>query len=1185
MKVLFAVSSESISEAIIKRYQKEYKEILSYKNVYYFNAILKEIQKDKTYDRIVISEDLEPFSNNNYDTIDKFIFEKLDSISDEAHDNQGKEASIILICTDRRVKGSSILVKLFGIGVYNALLGNDRSMDEVCRLINRPRNKKEAKIYYRIDAEDVNYKAENENEVSEVEIQNILTHFKKLGRNTAKYSESFNNISAQYTDEQLRIIVNCLPINVKAVLEAECERYQELMAVTGKIPSVKGVANSASIEGIAKNEVRSKSIGQAGNIGKPIVIPSAVRNSKGGMKRVAPVARKLSSEEKVEKVQATEEREVAPARPVQRQTPRTVVRGTVQNQSTEAQATVKPEANVAARTSVTARPAGTTGVQSARTMNTSRQTIHRRPEPKVEKAPVVEEEEILEEDLLPGFEDLEDTAAPVKATTHVSLEDDLDLGLDTLPGFEEETQEDLGQDDLLPSLDDLDDEAGTLPGLDDLEGDEDSLPGLDDFDEEEEDNSLPGFEDELEDDTLPGIEEDEATEELLGLDDLADEEDTLPSLGSFDDDEDALLGGDDLDLEIEASNDILAGTDVEEAQQPRRGRGRPRKTPIGGAVLKPKGKRGRPRKVVEEPEQEVIENTLPGLDDFEDLDDLGVSSVQEVETSNDLDLGLDTLPGFEEEVQDDLNQEKVLEDEVLPDFDDLDSDEDALPGLDDLGDEEFGDDNFGEGDLDDSLGFEDDLGGDEISLGDDILEEEYIEDEPVEEVQEEEFAEDDLGSEDELVEEYADDLGSDELTEDDYTDEVALPGLDDLDADFADDDLGIEDDLAGDDEMSLDDDLGDDTGLNDLDDLNGLDDDLGGDYEAADDGLLTDLEEPLDDEETLLPGMGFQDEEEMVTPQRRPVHSQRNEDSLESIKPRVDYSMSSLNSLITKDKKIVTFIGTSKNGNSFLVNNLAALFSSLGINTAILDMTKNKNSYFIFTKNEEELRNVAYNSIEKLQNGYAEGVRVDKNLTVYTDVPASGRDYSNAELILSTLVQNHSLILIDCDYDTDYSYFASCQEMYLVQSMDILTIQPLTAFLRELKTRGILEPEKIRVVINKELKIHKKVGDKDIIGGLAYYNDPAMSFMTELFNKDTVKAISIPFDINAYARYLGGIVDCELSLNGYSKQFLSKLKLLGDMVYPLTSKQSYSNKTETTYNPNAFSNSMNDTLSKMRKKY
>ena len=56
MKVLFAVSNEETSEAIVKKYQKEYKQIISYKNVYYFNAILKELQKDKSYDRIVISE-------------------------------------------------------------------------------------------------------------------------------------------------------------------------------------------------------------------------------------------------------------------------------------------------------------------------------------------------------------------------------------------------------------------------------------------------------------------------------------------------------------------------------------------------------------------------------------------------------------------------------------------------------------------------------------------------------------------------------------------------------------------------------------------------------------------------------------------------------------------------------------------------------------------------------------------------------------------------------------------------------------------------------------------------------------------------------------------------------------------------------------------------------------------------
>ena len=47
MKVLFAVNNEKISESIIKRYQREYKEIISSKNVYYFNSILKELQKDK----------------------------------------------------------------------------------------------------------------------------------------------------------------------------------------------------------------------------------------------------------------------------------------------------------------------------------------------------------------------------------------------------------------------------------------------------------------------------------------------------------------------------------------------------------------------------------------------------------------------------------------------------------------------------------------------------------------------------------------------------------------------------------------------------------------------------------------------------------------------------------------------------------------------------------------------------------------------------------------------------------------------------------------------------------------------------------------------------------------------------------------------------------------------------------
>ena len=57
MKVLFAVSNEEISESIVKKYQKEYKQIISYKNVYYFNAILKELQDIVGETNISVKED------------------------------------------------------------------------------------------------------------------------------------------------------------------------------------------------------------------------------------------------------------------------------------------------------------------------------------------------------------------------------------------------------------------------------------------------------------------------------------------------------------------------------------------------------------------------------------------------------------------------------------------------------------------------------------------------------------------------------------------------------------------------------------------------------------------------------------------------------------------------------------------------------------------------------------------------------------------------------------------------------------------------------------------------------------------------------------------------------------------------------------------------------------------------
>ena len=295
MKVLFAVSNEEISESIVKRYQREYKEIISYKNVYYFNAILKELQKDKNYDRIVISEELEAFTHTQYDQIDKFIFDKLDGISDEASNLKGEDIPIILICSDRREKSESMLVKLFGIGIYNALLGNDRSVDNVCKLLNKPRSKKEAKIYYKIDSDDVTYQSENENDVSEVEIQNILAHYKRLGKDEDKYVESFNRIASQYNDVQLRIITKFLPLNVRAVLEEKSEKYQQIISFNSKVSDnlrAQSIVKRKEEEGTSSKLLTNPDKEKI--LSKPVVIPSAVNMS--GVKKFAKSKPKVEPE-------------------------------------------------------------------------------------------------------------------------------------------------------------------------------------------------------------------------------------------------------------------------------------------------------------------------------------------------------------------------------------------------------------------------------------------------------------------------------------------------------------------------------------------------------------------------------------------------------------------------------------------------------------------------------------------------------------------------------------------------------------------------------------------------------------------------------------------------------------------------------------------------------------------------
>ena len=780
MKILFAVNNEKISKSIIKKYQNEYKEIISYKNVYYFNAILKELQKDNTYDRIIISEDLEPFTNNNYEQIDRFIFERLDNISDEATNTSRSDTPIILISSDRRTKSDEILIKLFSIGIYNALIGTDRNIDEICKLIKVPRTKKEAKLYYKIDSEEVTYQSESENDVSESEIQSILAHYKKIGRDEQKCVDSFDSIAQQYTDVQLKVIANFLPLNVKAILEESSPKYQQIMSITG------GKANGTSSVKNNENDDNGLKIGfietanSKKNLGRPVIIPSAVNTN--NVKKMPSKIQKssgLNIPEPIEPIIDSLDEDIV--EPVEEVKPKR--RGRPPKKKVE-ENIVKAEENEPKRRG---RP----------------------PKKKVE-------EEVSTANVMPGFDD------------------DDDLQVNAMPGFDD--------DDDLPV---------------------NSMPGFDDDDDDVTVNTMPGFDD--------------------------DNDSVANSMPGFDDDDSSII------------------------------------------------------------------NTMPGFDDNTQIDDI---------TANNINNGYNTFNLNSSNGSNDYSQTKLTN-------------------------------------------------------------------------------------------------------------------------------------------------------------------------------------------------------------------------------TRRTYPTDSINALLTREKKIVTFVGTSKNGTSFLVNNLALSLAKKGIDVAILDATKNRNAYYIYTENEEDLRQNAERSIPNLINGVAAGLKVEKNLTVYTALPEDDIPMERYEEILATLVRNHSLVLIDCDFETDFGYFAASQEIYLVQSMDILTIQPLTAFFRDLQSKNIYQPENLRIVINKELPV-KTLTVKNIIGGLSFYNDPSMSFMRELFNRETAKYCTIPFEIATYSKYLEGLVNCKISLNGYSKEFLQSLRTLENMVYPLMEPTATSNKnvkSNNSYERTRFSNEMNDTLNQMKKNF
>ncbi len=261
---------------------------------------------------------------------------------------------------------------------------------------------------------------------------------------------------------------------------------------------------------------------------------------------------------------------------------------------------------------------------------------------------------------------------------------------------------------------------------------------------------------------------------------------------------------------------------------------------------------------------------------------------------------------------------------------------------------------------------------------------------------------------------------------------------------------------------------------------------------------------------------------------------------------------------VPKDyKKIVCFVGAPKAGTTFCINAIGTFLARNKVKTAIVDVTRKRDSYTIYTYDNAGKRAIAAESLRYASNGLNEPLIYDK-LSIYTGMPGEDRKTYNANLAIDTIMQNNNVILIDADFTTPPDYFRLCQEIYIVQDMDVLNIPQLTIFLRELKQRGV-PMNKLRIVINKHVKC--VLTAKDIIDGIATYTSFDLTMYDELFNSSTIPYYILPFDQDNYRKYVEMVYKYQNKFAIFSDDFKEALHRIINSIYPIAGIQKSSTKT------------------------
>lgn len=251
---------------------------------------------------------------------------------------------------------------------------------------------------------------------------------------------------------------------------------------------------------------------------------------------------------------------------------------------------------------------------------------------------------------------------------------------------------------------------------------------------------------------------------------------------------------------------------------------------------------------------------------------------------------------------------------------------------------------------------------------------------------------------------------------------------------------------------------------------------------------------------------------------------------------------------VPKDyRKIVAFVGAPKAGTTFCVNAIGTTLARQKVRTAIVDVTRKRDTYTIYTYENEGKRSIAAESLKYASNGMNEPLNYEK-LSVYTAQPGEDRKTYNAGKVIETVSQRNNVILVDTDFTTPIDYFRLCQDIFIVLDMDVLNVPQMTLFLRELKSKGV-PMNKVKIVINKHVKC--SLTAKALVEGVATYTSFDYNTIEGLFDASNVPVYILPFDVENYKKYVEMVYKYTNKFATFSDDFKAGLTSLMNAIYPI----------------------------------